>query len=321
MVKTLSTSLLDSVPIEDLLLEAQQAARDSMPENTARAYRNDWKDFQNFCIRRRLSSIPAHPSTVCAYLALRAKTVKTSTLRRRLTTIGKVHRLRGAINPTDDIRVRQTWKGIRRRKTDAVERKDPLLLNDLQRIADALPPDLSGLRDRAVLLLGFAGALRRSELVAVNVDDLRLTEKEGLVLFVRKAKTDQTGRGRKIGIPYGSNPLTCPVTAISKWLQAAGITEGALFRKVNRHGRTEGKRLSSDSVALIVKKAFRLIGKEPRAFSAHSLRAGLATQAAMAGASERSIQEQTGHKSLAVLRTYIRDGSLFRENAAKKAGL
>jgi integrase len=157
-------------------------------------------------------------------------------------------------------------------------------------------------------------------LVALDMEDLKLTE-DGFVVYVKRGKTDQTGSGRKLGVPYGQSPLTCPVKALLAWFEAADITTGAVFRKVNKHGRLEGKRLAGHSVALIVKRAFKMIGKRPRSFSGHSLRAGLATQAAMAGASERSIQNQTGHKSLKVLRTYIRDGSLFRENAAKKSGL
>lgn len=309
------------IPIEDLLREAQSAAKDSIPFNTARSYEADWRDFQRFCNRKQLKALPAHPTTVCAYLALRARTLKTATLRRRLSTISKIHRIRGVSNPIEDVRVTQTWRGIRMRKTDAQEQKEPLLLSDLQKMMAAFGDDLTGLRDRALLLLGFAGALRRSELVAVNIDDLKLDEKEGIVLFIRRGKTDQTGRGRKIGIPFGVNPLTCPVTAVFKWLHSADLSQGAVFRKVNRHGHIEGKRLCAHSVALVVKKAFKSIGKRPHSFSGHSLRSGLVTQAAIAGASEKSIQDQTGHASIKILRRYIRDANIFRNNAAKKAGL
>jgi integrase len=310
----------DLVPLEDLIAEAQKVARESIPENTKRAYRADWNDFQKFCERRRLSSLPARPEHVCAYLAAKQRTLKRSTLRRRLTVIGIVHRMRGHQNPVDDSRVKQTWRGILRSKVEAEDRKAPLLLKDLKAISEALPPTLSGIRDKALLLLGFAGAFRRSELVGLNVSNVELTD-DGLVVHIQKSKTDQLGVGRKVGIPYGENPLTCPVKTLVTWLDAAEISEGALFRKVNRHGELEGKRLCSASVALIVKRAFKGIGKRPQRFSGHSLRAGLATQAAMMGASERSIQNQTGHKSIKMVRTYIRDGNLFRENAAKKAGL
>lgn len=319
MVRALSVPE-DLVSIEDLIAEAQKVARESIPENTKRAYKADWNDFQRFCEKRRLRALPARPEHVCAYLAAKQRALKRTTLRRRLTVIGIAHRMRGHPNPLEDSRVKQTWRGILRSKTEVEERKAPLLLNDLKSIVAALPESLGGIRDKALLLLGFAGAFRRSELVALNVSNVELTD-DGLVVHIPRSKTDQMRGGRKVGIPYGENPLTCPVKAILHWLDAAQISEGAVFRKVNRHGEIEGKRLSDASVALIVKRAFKMIGKKPQRFSGHSLRAGLATQAAMMGATERSIQNQTGHKSLKTLRTYIRDGSLFRENAAKKAGL
>jgi integrase len=310
----------DVISIEDLIAEANKVAREAIPENTKRAYRADWRDFETFCGRRKLSSLPARPEHVCAYLAAKSKTLKRTSIRRRLTVIGIVHRMRGFPNPLDDSRVKQTWRGILRSKNESEERKAPLLLKDLQTILEALDSDLAGIRDKALLLLGFAGAMGRSEIVALNVSHIEFTD-DGLVVHVTRSKTDQVGVGRKIGIPHGENPLTCPVQALVRWFEASAICEGAVFRKVNRHGELEGKRLCGASVALIVKRAFELVGKRPQRFSGHSLRAGLATQAAMMGASERSIQKQTGHKSLKTLRTYIRDGSLFRENAAKKAGI
>jgi integrase len=310
----------DLLSLEDLIAEAQKVARESIPENTKRAYKADWKDFAIFCERRRLSVLPARPEYVCAYLAARQRTLKRTTLRRRLTVIGIVHRMRGHPNPIEDSRVRQTWRGILRSKSNVEDRKAPLLLKDLKLIVAALPETLAGIRDNALILLGFAGAFRRSELVALNVSNVELTD-DGLVVYIPRSKTDQVRAGRKVGIPYGENPLTCPVKGLCRWLDTAEISEGAVFRKVNRHGEIEGKRLCDASVALIVKRAFKLIGKMPQRFSGHSLRAGLVTQAAIMGASERSIQNQTGHRSLKMLRTYIRDGNLFRENAAKKAGL
>jgi len=310
----------DVVSIEDLIAEANKVAREAIPENTKRAYRADWRDFETFCSRRKLSSLPARPEHVCAYLAAKSRILKRTSIRRRLTVIGIVHRMRGFQNPLEDSRVKQTWRGILRSKIESEERKAPLLLKDLRTIMEALGPDLAGIRDKALLLLGFAGAMRRSEIVALNVSHIELQD-DGLVVHLTRSKTDQLGVGRKIGIPHGENALTCPAKALLRWFEASGISEGAIFRKVNRHGELEGNRLCGASVALIVKRAFRLVGKRPQRFSGHSLRAGLATQAAMMGASERSIQKQTGHKSVKTLRTYIRDGSLFLENAAKKAGL
>jgi integrase len=185
---------------------------------------------------------------------------------------------------------------------------------------EVLPDNLLGLRDRALLLLGFAGAMQRGELIALDFSDLART-REGLVVMICRGKTDQTQRGRKVGIPFGTTPQTCPVRAVLKWVEASGISHGPLFRSVNRPGHVSEGRLSDRTVARVVKRSLLAAGIDPRRFSGHSLRAGLATAAAMAGASERSIAEQTGHKSLAVLRRSIRDGSLFRENAAFKVGL
>ncbi len=305
---------------EELLSEAKATAKAAVPENTLRAYRTDWKDFEKFCRTYNFASLPADPQTVCAYLVARSRVHKTSTLRRRLQLIGKIHRIRGLSNPASDERVRKTWRGLLRQLGSAESQKAPALLRDLQTASLALADDLAGLRNRAILLLGFAGAMRRSEIVALDVGSLEQTE-EGFVLFIARSKADQLGVGRKIGIPYGQNRHTCPVLATLAWIQAAMLTEGALFRKVNRHGRLEGTRLCACSIALIIKRAFEGIGKIPSSFSGHSLRSGLATQAAISGASERSIQNQTGHKSVKTLRRYIRDGNLFRDNAAKKSGL
>lgn len=310
----------DAVPIEDLLREAQETANRAIPPNTLRGYRADWFDFSKWCQRRKLRSLPTSPETICAYLVARARTHKLSSLRRRLTVIGKAHKIRGEPNPVTDERVRKTWRGLRHTKGEAQTRKAPLLVDDLRRMMQALPETLAGARDRAIILLGFAGAMRRSEIVALDVTDLELT-KEGFVVWIRRSKTDQTMKGRKIGIPFGQHDSTCPVRSVQRWLEQAQIVDGPLFRKVNRFGRVEKTRFSPYSVAVIVKAAFKLINRNPGRFGGHSLRAGLATSAAMAGVEERAIQDQTGHKSLKVLRTYIRDGNLFRNNAAGKIGL
>ena len=185
---------------------------------------------------------------------------------------------------------------------------------------DALPENLAGTRDRALLLVGFAGGFRRSELAALDVEDVVPTD-DGLVVNLRRSKTDPEGRGRDVGIPYGSSPATCPVRALTAWTTAAGISDGALFRRVNRHGRVGVTRLHSDSVGIIVKRASQAAGLDPARYAGHSLRAGLATQAYLNGAGELAIMRQTGHRSLEMVRRYIRDGSLFRENPAAKLGL
>lgn len=310
----------ESVSIDDLLDELARFEKKAIPDNTRRSYASDWNDFRNWCHRRSRVALPASPDTVGIYLTARSRTHKVSTLSRRLTTIGKVHRAWGKQNPVSDERVRRVWRGILRDKGEAPERKSPTLTSDIRKMVAELDDDLAGLRDRALLLFGFAGAMRRSDLVGLNVGDLKLAE-EGFVVHVRRSKTDQSGKGRKIGIPYGEHAETCPVRAILGWLEKSGIERGAIFRKVNRHGQLEGERLSDRSVAEIVKRTCQAAKIDPKSYSGHSLRAGLATAAAMAGVEERVIQGQTGHKSLKVLRTYIREGSLFRNNAAKKVGL
>ena len=179
---------------------------------------------------------------------------------------------------------------------------------------------MGGCRDRALLLLGFAGAMRRSELVGLDVADI--TEgTDGLIVRLRRSKTDQEGAGRTVGIPFGSNLATCPVRAWRAWLELSSITEGAAFRPVDRHGRIAVTRLSGQAVALVLKRHASRAGLDRDEVAGHSLRAGLATSAAAAGVPERVIAEQTGHKGTAMLRRYIREGTLFRENAASAVGL
>ena len=249
-----------------------------------------------------------------------AATLKTATITRRISAISQAHQIAGFESPTQTTEVRLVLAGIRRSKGTAQAAKTPVLVDDLRRMIAELPGNLLGVRDRALLLIGFSGGFRRSELVALDVADIAVT-REGLVVTIRRSKTDQEAEGRKIGIPYGSNPDTCPVRALQDWLERSAITDGPLFRPVNRHGKMASMRLSSAAVADIVKRYAAAVGLDAAEFSGHSLRSGLATSAAMAGASERSIMNQTGHRSHAMVRRYIRDGSLFRENAASVVGL
>jgi integrase len=292
----------------------------SKAANTRRAYRSDWQDFSAWCGKYRRAPLPASPDTVAYYLADRSQALKVSTLQRRLATISEAHRAAGHESPTKHAQVKLVWAGIRREKGTAQSHVKPLLTKHLRLIVEHLPAKLLGVRDRALLLLGFAGAMRRSDLVGLDVTDLAFGD-EGLVVLVRKSKTDQVGEGRKIGIPFGQNPETCPVSAVQRWLDQAMISEGPVFRSVNKHDQVMEGRLSDKAVADVVKRSLLAAGKSARQFAGHSLRAGLITQAAMAGVSERAIQHQSGHKSLAIMRRYIRDGSLFRENAAAKVGL
>src|SRR5262249_27297609 len=240
------------------------------------------------------------------YLTALARTHAIATLRRRLTTVVKIHRIAGKPDPTQDPKVKQLWRGILRSKGETQRGKKPLLLTDLRKIVDALPKTLQGDGDRALRLLGFAGGLRGNELVALDVEDLEEVE-EGLVIHLWQSKTDQTGKGMKKGIPFGKMRKTCPVRAIATWLRAAEIDKGPVFRAVTKHDLPRRSRLSAQSVALVVKKAFHLIGKRPKDYAGHSLRSGFVTAAALGGADERTIMKHTRHKSEQMLRRYMRD--------------
>jgi site-specific recombinase XerD len=306
--------------LQDLGAKAASYIDKSKAENTRRAYRSDWQDFAAWCKKYRRAALPASPDTVAYYLADRSLDLKTSTIQRRLAAIAEGHRAAGHEPPTRAAQVKLVWAGIRREKDVAQAHKKPTLTKLIRAMVERLPESLLGVRDRALILLGFAGAMRRSELAGLDLTDVALGE-EGFVVTIRKSKTDQVRVGRKVGIPFGTDPGTCPVRAVLNWMEEAEIEEGPLFRSVNRHGHVQETGLSGRAVANIVKRSLVAAGKSARGFAAHSLRAGLITQAAMAGVSERAIQDQSGHKSLIVMRRYIRDGSLFRENAAAKVGL
>ncbi len=288
--------------------------------STRLAYRRDWGSFCCWCNDAGLVAMPARPESVALFVThLAREDLKPATIQRALVAISQAHKHAGHASPTSTAPVRETVKGIRRKMGTAQDQKAPVVVADLGRMLACLPATLLGVRDRALLLLGFAGAFRRSELVALDAaTDLEFVE-DGLVVILRTSKADQEGAGRRIGIPYGSSPETCPVRAVRRWLREAAIEDGAVFRSVNRWGHVSPSRLTDHSVARVVKRSAKAVGLDPRKFAGHSLRAGFATSAARAGKSERAIMKQTGHKSVVMVRKYIREGSLFSENAA--AGL
>lgn len=294
---------------------AEQAKADA----TLRAYRSDWRHFEAWCAAHGLVAMPATEETVALYVTDMAETLGTSTLQRRLSSIAQAHKAQGVAVPTKGA-VAFVWQGTKRVKGTAQEGKAPARTDEIRRMVATCEDDMLGARDRALLLLGFAGAFRRSELVALDVEDLEFGS-AGLTVTIRRSKTDQEGAGQRVGIPYGSNPETCPVRNVQAWLEAASIAGGSVFRRVNRWGQVADVRLSDRAVALVVKHRAELTGLDPARFSGHSLRAGLATSAAEAGVGERSIMNQTRHKSLPMVRRYIREGNLFRENAAGHVGL
>lgn len=301
---------------------AQAYASNAKAAATRRGYASDWRTFQDWCTSIGLSCLPADPQTVALYIADLAKDHKPATIGRHLAAIAARHKATGFESPASMRHgaVSSVWQGIRRTHGVAQDAKTPVLVEDLRLIVRNLRPGLIGIRDRALLLVGFAGAFRRSELVALDAADVQFTN-DGLIITLRRSKTDQEGEGRKVGIPYGSNPETCPVQALKTWLDAAHLDSGPVFRSVTRHGAILSGRLSDKAVALVVKRYAGAVGRDAGAYAGHSLRAGLATSAAIAGASERAIMSQTGHRNAAMVRRYIRDASLFRDNAAGKVGL
>jgi site-specific recombinase XerD len=307
-------------PLSEIANRASEFSRQAKASNTIRAYRADWSHFDSWCKAHRQQSLPASAETVALYVADLATTHKAASITRRLSAISQGHQLAGFESPTKSAKVRLVMAGIRRSKGTAADAKAPVLVEDLKRMIARLPENLLGVRDRALLLVGFCGAFRRSELVALDVADAAFS-REGLVITIRRSKTDQEGEGRKVGIPYAAHVETCPIRSLQEWLERSGITEGPIFRPINRHGKMASARLSARSVAGIVKRYATAVGLNATEFAGHSLRSGLCTSAAMAGASERAIMNQSGHHSLVTLRRYIRSGSLFRENAAALLGL
>ena len=330
--------------------EATRFAAQARSENTKRAYRADWADFTAWCDERAASALPATPETVTLYVASRARAtpagpgLRVSTLTRRLAAIGQIHKLAGHPSPASrqDEPLHSVWRGLVREKGLAPEKVAPALTPDIAAMvgaihaevqeAESAPPDrareataLRGRRDRALLLLGFAGALRRSELAGVRVSDVTVSP-DGLRLVIPKSKTDQERAGHVIGVAYGAHVATCPVRAYQSWVRAAGAAlgrplAGPAFRGVGRGGTLGGRGISAKTVARVVKARAAAAGLDPALYSGHSLRAGFATQAARSGKADRTIMKQTRHKSTRTLSEYVRDGRLFDDNPSDGLGL
>jgi len=281
----------------------------SLADNTHRAYEADLAHFRTWG-----GNIPTTSAAVAEYLAAHAPILSMATLDRRVIAISQAHAARGFPNPTQSGLVRAVRRGIKRAHGEAQRRAAPLSMSDLATVLEAMGADVRAVRDRALLLLGFAGALRRSELVALDQEDLELVE-QGLVVDLRRSKTDQVHEGRKLGIPYGSTTL-CPVLALTDWLSLVPGKSGPIFTRVDRHGNILDRRMSPEAVALVIKERAAAAGFDPSLYSGHSLRAGFATAAAQAGVTGWKIRQQTGHASDAMLAPYIRDGELFNGSAA-----
>ena len=283
---------------ETLRAEVEAYVQAGIASATKRAYRADLDHFEAWG-----GTIPATDAQVAAYLADHAAVLKVSTLTRRLAAVSIAHEARDLPNPVRTPLVRATMRGIRREHGAAQRQAKPLLREDLFVVLGAMGDRLKDLRDRALLLIGFAGGLRRSELAAINLIDFERV-REGIILTIRRSKTDQDGVGRKIGIPFGRT-IHCPVRALENWLSAARIEDGPVFRPVDRHGRVSASRLSGEAVSLIVRDRMAAAGFDPTGYSGHSLRAGFATSATRAGVSTFKIRQQTGHASDAMLSRYV----------------
>ena len=301
-----------------LVDQARAFAAEAKAPATRRAYRGAWRAWVAWAEVHHVAAMPAAPEAVACYLtALAEAGRRVPSLELALASLAAAHQAAGQPSPRPAPIVREVMKGIRRALGVAPHPKAAVRVAELRAMLAALPAGLLGLRDRALLLVGFASAFRRAELVALNVEDVVLGP-EGLTITLRRSKTDQEGAGRIVGVPFGAAQPTCPVRALAAWLAAAGITEGAVFRGVSRHGALLG-RLSGRGVARVVQRTAAAVGLAASTFGGHSLRAGLATAAAKAGKSERAIMAQTGHRSVTMVRRYIREASVFTDNAA--AGL
>ena len=317
---------------EDLTDAERHYIRSARSTNTMRGYQSDWKEWCAWCHARRTSPQPAAPTNISQYLTeLAGHGAKVGTMSRRLSSIRFAHRVKNLPDPTTDARVATVWEGIRRDKGAPPEQADPLMPPELNRVLELCPtirswknnradePHLGGLRDRALLTIGFFGALRRSEIAAITTDHIETSE-QGLVLHIPSSKTNQyRDQDELIILPRSRDPLLCPVTNLNHWLEHADQQPGPLLRQVTRHN-TLGGPLSTTSINNIVQNAIRRAGVTGR-YSAHSLRAGFVTFAHLRGASERAIAHQTRHHSLATLNQYVRINDIWIDNAATQLGL
>ncbi|MFM2043681.1 MAG: hypothetical protein RLY86_2257 [Pseudomonadota bacterium] len=311
--------------------EISHLRRQARAQSTRTAYAADWADFKSWCLGRGHSALPADSETVAGYLAARGRTLRPASLHRRLCAIGYMHRQAGLPFDARAPVIAETKQRLFRTLGTAPVQKAPLSVEDLRRLVAALPGTPAGLRDRTILLLGFAGAFRRSELAGLDVGDLAFSA-AGLTVTLRRAKEDQQARSEQVGIPKGAQPATCPVQAVRHWMVAGRLGPGPLFRRVDMHGNVLAARLSPAAVADVVKRAVARAGRaagwtraevaaQVAAVSGHSLRAGFVTAAAGAGIAEWEIMQQTRHKRVETLRRYIRRGSLFQNNPAGRLGL
>ncbi len=303
---------------EETLLNLQSSKAD----NTIRAYKSDFNDFGIFCAQNGFKSFPSEPKIVSLYLThLSSKEAKMSTLKRRLVSIGVIHKLKGHYLDTKHPSIIENLMGIKRRKGSIQKGKKPLLINSLKQIINVIDRktdiEIKKIRDRSIILIGFSGGFRRNEIVSLDHDDLDFVS-EGLKINIKRSKTDQFGEGSLKALPYFENSQYCPVVSIQKWVKISKINDGPLFRRFKKGSKLTDNRLTDQTVALLIKKYLEMAGINSKNYSGHSLRSGFATSAAESGAEERSIMAMTGHKSTEMVRRYIKEANLFKNNALNK---
>ena len=296
--------------------------KNSKSNNTIRAYKSDFSDFELFCAKNGFKSLPSEPKIVSLYLThLSTKDNKISTLKRRLVSIGVIHKLKGHYLDTKHPSIIENLMGIKRRKGSSQKAKKPILINYLKILINSIDKEknneIKKFRDRSIILIGFSGGFRRNEIVSLNYDDFEFVP-EGLKITLKKSKTDQYGEGSLKGLPYFDNQEYCPVLSMQKWLKLSRIDNGPVFRRFIKGSKLSEKRLTDQTVALLIKQYLELAGIDSKNFSGHSLRSGFATSAAESGADERSIMAMTGHKSTEMVRRYIKEANLFKNNPLSK---
>jgi len=303
---------------EETLLNLQS----SKANNTVRAYKSDFNDFSLFCVQNGFKSLPSEPKIVSLYLThLSTKDIKMSTLKRRLVSIGVIHKLKGYYLDTKHPSIIENIMGIKRRKGSVQKGKKPLLINYLKQIINVIDEDkndeIKTIRDRSIILIGFSGVFRRNEIVSLDYDDLDFVP-EGLKITLKRSKTDQFGEGTLKGLPYFESSQYCPVLSLKKWIKISNINSGPLFRRFSKGSKLTDIRLTDQTVALLIKKYLNLVGIDSKNYSGHSLRSGFATSAAESGAEERNIMAMTGHKSPEMVRRYIKEANIFKNNPLNK---
>jgi len=305
--------------IKALQQETLLNLKSSKASNTVRAYKSDFNDFEIFCARNGFNSLPSEPKIVSLYLThLSTKNAKMSTLKRRLVSIGVIHRLKGHYLDTKHPSIIENIMGIKRRKGSIQKSKKPLLINHLKQLINVIDEqkneDIKKLRDRSIILVGFTGGFRRNEIVSLDYEDLDFVE-EGLKIQIRRSKTDQFGEGSVKALPYFDSSKYCPVISLKNWIEISKIESGPLFRRFVKGSKLSKNRLTDQTVALLIKEYLILAGIDSKNYSGHSLRSGFATSAAESGAEERNIMAMTGHKSTEMVRRYIKEANLFKNNA------